>query len=173
MRFPFVSVPSAVLAGLLLIGCGSGDDAPEGWTVIDDEPSGIAVALPEEVDPQEQDSPTADGGTMTSRSYFLVQDGVEVGFNVLDLGGGTYDLEAGLEGTAGAIDGEIARSEPITVAGYDGLEAEVTFRDEFVAVFQLILLDDHVFQPMVSTEQSNREAADELFGQLLDSVDLG
>ncbi|NED94529.1 hypothetical protein G1H11_04310 [Phytoactinopolyspora alkaliphila] len=167
------ALSSAALVSLLLAGCGSGDDTPEGWTMIDDESSGIAVAMPENVDPQEQEAPTSDGGTMTTRSYFVVREGVEMGFNVLDLDGGTYDLEAGLEGTAAAIEGEIASREPITVDGYDGVEAEVIFQDDFVAVFQLILLDDHVLQPMVSTEQDNRSTGDEYFSQLVDSIDLG
>lgn len=173
---------AVLLSGLLLVGCGSDDEdssepeavVPEGWTVVIDEPSGIAVAMPEDVDPQEQDSPTSDGGTMKLRSYFMVADDiVEVGFNVLDLGGGTYDLDAGLEGVVGQIGGTVEDKEEITVDGHEAVQVEATVGDGAMTIFRLIVLDGHVLMPMVSSAEENHDQAEEYFGQLTGSIDLG
>jgi hypothetical protein len=152
-----------------------GIDSPGDWVLVTDEPSGISVAMPEEVAPEEQQTPSGDGELMTARSYFTLDaDGiVEVGFNVLDLDGGTYDLEAGLQGVVDQIEGTVERSDTITVHGNEGVEAEVSFGPSYVTTFQLIALDDHVLQPLVSSEQENSDHAEEYFEQLIGSIDLG
>jgi hypothetical protein len=110
----------------------------------------------------------------TFRRATLDADGiVEVGFNVLDLDGGTYDLEAGLQGVVDQIEGTVERSDTITVHGNEGVEAEVSFGPSYVTTFQLIALDDHVLQPLVSSEQENSDHAEEYFEQLIGSIDLG
>ncbi|NDL57696.1 hypothetical protein [Phytoactinopolyspora mesophila] len=151
----------------------AGVDIPDGWTLVTDEPSGISVALPDAVAPQEQEAPTGDGGTMTARSFFMVEGDVEVGFNVLDLDGGMYDLEVGMQGVADQIAGTVERSESITVDGNEGIEAEVSFGADYVTTFQLIELDDHVLQPLVSSEQQNSGQAEEYFEQITNSIELG
>lgn len=150
---------------------GGGVDV-SGWVEVTDADSGIALMMPQTVEPQDIESPTPDGGAMEGRSYFVVDAGVEVGYNVLGLDGRTYDLEAGLEGVAEAVNGTVASSESITVDGHDGIEAEIDM-DEAFATLQMIVVDDYVLQPLVATEDANRDTAEAYFTELVDSIDVG
>ncbi|MGH8828970.1 MAG: hypothetical protein ACRDVZ_15500 [Jiangellaceae bacterium] len=169
----------ATLAALCLVGCGADADnvssgAPDGWAVLVDEPSGVEIALPEAAEPIERQVPAANGETVTVRNYTSVIDTThEVGFNVLDADGDEYSLDAGAESAAGSIGGTLRNVEDITVAGRDAVQAEIVFGDGKLALFQLIVLDDHIVQPLVAGVEADREELQDTFDDLVGSVDLG
>lgn len=173
---------TTVLA-VALAGCGSsrsaaevaGQDAvvPADWTVVDDEPSGVSFALPSSSEPAEAQVPAADGEEVTVRNYVAREPEAEVGFNILDVPHGEYSLDAGVQSVASSLDGTVEDAESIDVGGHDAVQGSVSFGDDNVALFQLILIDDHVLQPLVAGESADREQLDHLFDQLVGSVDAG
>lgn len=179
------------LAALSLTGCSSAAEdvasapegstaadvssAPEGWTVLVDEPSGVELAMPVDVDPIENQVPSADGASVTVRTYSAVNEGgdQEVAFNVIDIGGGEYDLDLGAEGSAESIGGTLGNVEDITVDGHAGVQAEISFGDGQLALFQIVELDEHVIQPMVAGAEADRQELQDTFDDLVSSVDVG
>lgn len=193
-------IPTAVVVVLaaapLLAGCGqqdgsgSGDEAaadgaatddaatddgspavPDDWALVDDTPSGVTFALPEPSTPSEQEVPSPEGDEVTVRNYVAREDGAEVGFNVLDVPHGEYDLDAGLQSVVASLDGTVEDADPIDLDGHEGMEAEVRFGNGEVAIFQLIVTDHHVLQPLVAGNVDDRDRLDHYFDQLVDSVD--
>lgn len=146
--------------------------APGGWTLITDAPSGVTVALPSTADPVEQVVPAATGEAVTVRNYTALEAEFDIGFNVLDTPGESYSVEAGAEGVAGSIGGTVEESVPVETDGYPGIEAEVAFGDDELAIFRVIVLDEHVVQPLVAGSQGDRDELMGYFDQLVDSIDV-
>lgn len=183
-------VAVVVVMAAALAGCGqqggssSGDETatdgaatddepvvPDDWAVVDDTPSGVSFALPEASTPSEQEVPSPEGDEVTVRNYVAREDGAEVGFNVLDVPHGEYDLDAGLQSVVTSLDGTVEDAEPIDVDGHEGMEAEVSFGNGEVAIFQLIITEHHVLQPLVAGDADDRDRLGDYFDQLVDSVD--
>jgi hypothetical protein len=169
----------AALTALSLTGCAADTEntssaAPDGWAVLVDEPSGVEIALPEAAEPIERQVPAANGETVTVRNYTSVIDNtLEVGFNVLDANGEQYRLDAGAESAAESLGGTLRNVEDITVAGRDAVQAEIVFGDGKLAMFQLVVLDDHIVQPLVAGVEADRAELQDTFDDLVGSVDLG
>ena len=180
-----MSLAVTTVLAVAMAGCGSsrsaadvaGQDAaavvPADWTVVDDEPSGVSFALPSSSEPAEAQVPAADGEEVTVRNYVAREPQAEVGFNILDVPHGEYSLDAGVQSVASSLDGTVEDAESIDVGGHDAVQGSVSFGDDNVALFQLILIDDHVLQPLVAGESADREQLDQYFDQLVGSVDAG
>lgn len=175
---------SSVLVLVVLAGCsvpasgsaGSDSDAepvvPSDWTVVDDEPSGVTFALPSaDTSPSEEHVPAPDGEEVTVRNYVAMEPGAEIDFNILDVPRGEYSLDAALQGVVSSLDGTVEHTDDIDVGGHEAMQAEVSFGTGSVALFQLIVTDRHVLQPLVAGEETDREELDRYFHQLVESVD--
>ncbi len=145
---------------------------PSGWVLITDTPSGVSLALPSAADPVEQAVPAATGETVTVRNYTALEADVDIGFNVLDTPAESYSVEAGVEGVARSIGGTVDESAAVETDGHSGIEAEVGYGDGEVAIFRMIVLDEHVVQPLVAGAESDRDELMHYFDQLVDSIDL-
>lgn len=181
-------------AALTLAGCGSDDpeeDAgadlarvasdqavpnepttdEQGWTAITDEPSGITFTMPESIEPQANTATVADGSSVSLRNYFAMTDGgIEVGVNVIDTPGEDYDFDAGIEGVAGSLGGEVVARSDGEVAGNQAVDVEMTFGEGYIVFFQLVTGEEHIVQALASGPESERAAVQRTYQELSDSV---
>ena len=87
------------------------DQPPDDWVSVTDEPSGATFLLPDRTEPLKDTAITGDGGQVELRNYTATtDDGIEVGFNIIETPGDSYDLEAGITGGAKNPGGEIGSS---------------------------------------------------------------
>lgn len=148
------------------------DDAASEPVRVTDEVSGVSAELPQDVEPLEQTQPGPDGEELTLRTL-TASDGVtELGFNVLDIPAANYDLATGLEGTAGAIQGEVVEQREVEVDGYDSVWAEIDVSGQFTVFVQLIATDDYIVQPLVAGPVESREESLAAFEAVVASLEL-
>lgn len=164
----------AVLCLAVALGGCAGDDpaAADGWVPLVDEPSGAQFALPGEPEAHADSLPADDGSQVPLRNYVSVaEDGlVEVGLNVLDVPGESYDLDAGVAGVAQTLGGEVVSAVDTDVAGNPAVEVELSYGADMLVRFQLISTDEHVLQTLASGPESERDAVEATFQQLNDSL---
>jgi hypothetical protein len=165
---------AALAAVLVLTGC-AGDDrvAEDGWVPLVDEPSGAQFALPGEPEAHTDSLPADDGSEVPLRNYVSVAEGglVEVGLNVLDVPGESYDLDAGVTGVAQTLGAEVVSAVDTDVGGNPAVEVELSYGANMLVRFQLISTDEHVLQTLASGPESEREAVEATFQLLNDSLD--
>jgi hypothetical protein len=92
------------------------------WVAVTDEPSGLAVDLPEGVAPSEYSEELDDGGTWSERGYHHDSG---AGFVVSDALYETIDLVAVLDGHADSIDGTVESTEHTEALGRAALDGVV------------------------------------------------
>jgi hypothetical protein len=173
--------PQVALCAILLpmfTSCGDDDPVAQpvrGWVTVTDEPSGARIALPEKSEPASDTAADANGSQVTLRQYAATAaDGaVEVGFNVLDTRGGSYNLDTGVREVASSLHGYIVSQQPSDIDGHDAVNVEVSYGADNVVLFQLVNADEHVLQPLVAGPASRRDVVEETFEQLTDSLDVG
>ena len=170
----------ALCAILLVMFTACGDDVPmaqpaPGWVTVVDEPSGARIALPEKSEPAADTAADANGSQVTLRQYAATAAGgsVEVGFNVLDTRGGSYDLDTGVREVATSLHGQIVSTQPTETDGHDAVSAEISYGADNLVLFQLVNADEHVLQPLVAGPASRRNVVEETFEQLTESLDVG
>lgn len=184
-RAPGLLAAAASLV-LLVAGC-AGDDAGGvaetadagggtdggGWELVTDDASGARFELPAPSESHEDTAAVADGTEVSLRNYAAVtpDQAVEVGLNVLDVPGGSYDLEAGVAGVADTLAADVVSAVPIEVDGNPAVEVELSYGDDMFVLFQLITTDEHVLQTLASGPESERAAVEATFQQLNDSLE--
>ena len=148
--------------------------ANPGWTTVIDEPSGASIDLPEDARPQSDTAPDAEGSTITLRNYTTTAAGgmVEVGFNVLDTQGGHVDFDECVQQVASTLDGTVVSTKETNVEGHDAVDAEVSYGQGNVVLFELVDADEHVLQPLVAGPAVHRQLVEETFEQLTGSLDV-
>ncbi len=173
------SLSRLALCGALVVvsgACGKSEPEPaaSGWITVTDQPSGASIELPQPTRPQSETAPDADGSSVTLRNYATTAAGgaVEVGFNVLDTGGGRYDLDEGVQQVAFSLDGTVVSKRETDVDGHDAVDVEVSYGRGNVVLFQLVNADDHVLQPLVAGPADRRELVEETFEHLTGSLDV-
>lgn len=143
---------SIVVAFVAVSVAGCGEDepsaepyasAPAGWIAVTDAPSGVTVALPEAVEPQEFSGPALDGSIMEGRFYMVEDATGGVGFGIYDTSPEAYSLQVGIAGAAEGMGGTLESSDPIEIQGRTGIEGEISL-DSGSGLVRLILLDEHV-----------------------------
>jgi hypothetical protein len=147
----------------------------DGWVTVTDEPSGARIALPEKTEPASNTASDANGSQVTFRQYAATAaDGeVEVGFNVLDTRGGSYDLDTGVREVATSLHGRVVSAQPTDIDGFDAVDVEVSYGTGNMVLFQLVSANEHVLQPLVAGPASRRDVVEETFEQLTRSLDIG
>lgn len=153
---------------------GASEDTGSEWIDLTDEPSGARFALPSQAEPMENTAPVSDGSTVSLRNYSaMTLDGlVEVGFNVIDTPGDEYSFEAGVDGVASTLDGEVVDSTEIDVDGNAGVDVEMTYGEGYVVLFQLITTEDHIIQTLASGPQAERAVVEDVYQQLNESLEV-
>lgn len=145
-------------------------DAPE-WASITDEPSGITFTMPEHTEPQTNSATVGDGSSVSLRNYSAMTDGeIELGFNVIDTPGADYDFDAGIQGVAGSLDGEVVTRSETEVDGNPAVDVEMTFGEGYIVFFQLVTGEEHIVQALASGPESERDAVRQTYQQLSGSV---
>ncbi len=143
------------------------------WVTVTDEPSGATFQLPDPAEPQADTAPTGDGGEVTLRNYSATtDDGIELGFNIIDTPGDSYDLDAGVEGVASTLGGEVVSSVDTEVAGQGAVDVELTYGEDMFVLFTLVSTEDHVMQTLASGPESERPAVEATFEQLTESLEV-
>ena len=99
-------------------------------------------------------------------------EGIEVGFNIIETPGDTYDLEAGIAGVANTLGGEILSSEDTELFGQHAVDVEMSYGDDMFVVFTLISTEDYVMQTLASGPESERPAVEATFEQLTESLEV-
>ncbi|HEY9378206.1 MAG TPA: hypothetical protein VIQ02_14065 [Jiangellaceae bacterium] len=171
----------AALCAIILVmftACSTDDPMAQpanGWVTVTDEPSGARIALPEKTKPASDTAADANGSQVTFRQYEATAAGgaVEVGFNVLDTRGGTYDLDTGVREVATSLHGQVVSARPTDIDGHDAVNVEVSYGEDNVVLFQLVSADEHVLQPLVAGPASRRDVVEDTFEQLTESLDVG
>ena len=144
------------------------------WFIITDQPSGITFTMPEQIDAQSNTATVADGTSVALRNYSaMTVDDIEVGFNVIDTPGEEYDFDAGIEGVATTLGGEVVSRTETEVAGGPAVDVEMTYGDGYIVFFQLVTGDEHIVQSLASGPQSERAAVEVTYEQLSESVEVG
>lgn len=151
----------------------AGDDEAD-WVVLTDEPSGTTFALPERVDPEENSATISDGSSVQLRNYSAMATSgeIEVGFNVIDTPGEQYSFEAGVDGVANTLGGEVISTNEIEVSGHDAVDVEMAYGGDYIVFFQLITTDDHILQALASGPEAERDVVEEAYQQLGDSLEV-
>jgi hypothetical protein len=148
-------------------------DRPAGWVTVTDEPSGATFLLPDPTEPLKDTAVTEDGGEVELRNYAVTtDDGIEVGFNIIETPGDSYDLEAGIAGVANTLGGEILSSEDTELLGQHAVDVEMSYGDDMFVVFTLISTEDYVMQTLASGPESERPAIEATFEQLTESLEV-
>jgi hypothetical protein len=148
------------------------DDAE--WFSITDQPSGITFMMPEQIDAESNTATVADGTSVALRNYSaMTMDDIEVGFNVIDTPGEGYDFDAGIEGVATTLDGEVVSRTETDVAGSPAVDVEMTYGDGYIVFFRLVTGDEHIVQSLASGPQTERAAVEVTYQQLSESVEVG
>src|SRR5215207_3103957 len=134
---------------LLVSATACADDEPvaspaDGWVTVTDQPSGAQIALPEGAQPSADTATDANGSQVTLRHYAATAAGgaVEVGFNVLDTDGGSYDLDTGVREVASSLYGRVVSARPTDIDGHDARDVEVSYGTDNVVLFQLVDADE-------------------------------
>lgn len=141
------------------------------WIVITDEPSGITFEMPERAEPQANSATVADGTPVDLRNYSLMTDGdVELGFNVIDTPGKDYDFDAGINGVAATLGGEVVSTTETQVDGNAAVDVEMTYGEGYIVFFQLVTGKEHIVQALASGPEDERAAIQRTYQQLSDSV---
>lgn len=141
------------------------------WVAITDEASGITFEMPEAADPQANSATVAEGMSVDLRNYSaMVGDDIELGFNVIDTPGADYDFDAGIQGVAASLDGEVVSSTEAQVDGNEAVDVEMIYGEEYIVFFQLVTGEEHIVQSLASGPQSERAAVQQTYQQLSDSV---
>ena len=149
------------------------DRTPAGWVTVTDEPSGATFLLPDPAEPLKDTAVTEGGGEVELRNYTVTtDDGIEVGFNIIETPGDSYDLEAGIAGVANTLGGEILSSEDTELLGQDAVDVEMSYGDDMFVVFTLISTEDYVMQTLASGPESERPAVEATFEQLTESLEV-
>jgi hypothetical protein len=148
-------------------------DRPADWVTVTDEPSGATFLLPDPTAPLKDTAVTEDGGEVELRNYAVTtDDGIEVGFNIIETPGDSYDLEAGIAGVANTLGGEILSSEDTELLGQHAVDVEMSYGDDMFVVFTLISTEDYVMQTLASGPESERPAVEATFEQLTESLEV-
>lgn len=148
-------------------------DRPAGWVTVTDEPSGATFLLPDPTEPLKDTAVTEDGGEVELRNYTVTtDDGIEVGFNIIETPGDSYDLEAGIAGVANTLGGEILSSEDTELLGQHAVDVEMSYGDDMFVVFTLLSTEDYVMQTLASGPESERPAVEATFEQLTESLEV-
>lgn len=144
------------------------------WVNLTDKASGARFALPSKVEPRENTATVQDGSDVSLRNYATqVGDGVvEVGFNIIDTPGASYDLEAGVDGVASTLEGEVVASSDTEVDGHAAVDVEISYGEDMLVLFQLIRAGDHVMQTLASGPQSDRETVEATYQELNESLEV-
>jgi hypothetical protein len=143
------------------------------WVTVTDEPSGATFQLPDPAEPNVNTATTDDGGEVALRNYAAItDDGIELGFNIIDTPGDAYDLEAGVEGVATTLGGEVVSSVHTEVSGQEAVDVEMTYGDDRFVLFTLISTDEYVMQTLASGPESERPAVEATFEQLNESLEV-
>jgi len=153
----------------------TGESGPlDQWVPITDEPSGARFSLPTDAEPMEDTATVEDGSHVELRNYSSIAMGgvVEVGFNIIDTEGTGYDLEAGVDGVANTLDGEVVSAVDTEVDGSPAVDVEMTYGEDQVVLFQLVSTDDHVLQTLASGPESAREAVEITYQKLNESLEV-
>jgi hypothetical protein len=149
------------------------DQPPDDWVSVTDEPSGATFLLPDRTEPLKDTAITEDGGEVELRNYAATTDeGIEVGFNIIETPGESYDLEAGISGVASTLGGEILSSEDTELLGQDAVDVEMSYGDDMFVMFTLISTEDYVMQTLASGRESERPAVEATFEQLTESLEV-
>jgi len=149
------------------------DQPPDDWVIVTDEPSGATFLLPDRTEPLKDTAITDDGGEVELRNYAATtDDGIEVGFNIIETPGDSYDLEAGIAGVANTLGGEILSSEDTEVSGLDAVDVEMSYGNDMFVMFTLISTEDHVMQTLASGPDSERPAVESTFEHLTESLEV-
>lgn len=143
------------------------------WVTVTDEPSGATFLLPDPTEPLTDTALTRDGNEVALRNYSATtDDGIELGFNIIDASGESYDLDAGVAGVANTLDGEVVSSVETEVSGQEAVDVEMTYGEDMVVLFTLIPTDDHVMQTLASGPEAERPAVEATFEQLNESLEV-
>lgn len=149
------------------------DQPPDDWVSVTDEPSGATFLLPDRTEPAEDTAIAEDGGQVELRNYAATtDDGIEVGFNIIETPGDTYDLEAGIAGVASTLGGKILSSEETEVSGLDAVDVEMSYGNDMFVMFTLISTEDYVMQTLASGPDSERPAVESTLEQLTESLEV-
>lgn len=153
---------------------GTDREGGRGWATLTDGPSGASFALPGRVDRWEDTAAVDDGSEVPLRNYSATADDgmVELGFNVIDTPGESYDLDAGVGGVEESLDGAVVDSTDTEVDGYSAVDVELSYGDDMLMLFQLIRADEHVMQPLVSGPEADRGTVEAAYEQLNTSVEV-
>ncbi len=96
---------------------------PAGWTLYTSPTDGYSVAFPTEPTTSSQPMPTGDGGSLPLSTTRASGGDREFAVNYFALpAGGTFDAEAGRDGSLGDFSATLVSSVPIELAGRTGLE---------------------------------------------------
>jgi hypothetical protein len=148
---------------------GDADDAE--WVAITDEPSGITFSMPEAIEAQANSATVADGTSVALRNYSVMVEGdVELGFNVIDTAGEGYDFDAGIQGVADTLGGDVVSTTETEAGGYPAVDVEMTYGEGYIVFFQLVTGEEHIVQSLASGPESQRAAVQQTHQQLSDSV---
>jgi hypothetical protein len=143
------------------------------WVTVTDELSGATFLLPDPTEPLTDTALTRDGDEVALRNYSATtDDGIELGFNIIDASGESYDLDAGVAGVANTLDGEVVSSVETEVSGQEAVDVEMTYGEDMVVLFTLIPTDDHVMQTLASGPEAERPAVEATFEQLNESLEV-
>lgn len=141
------------------------------WVAITDEPSGITFTMPELVEPQANDAAVGEGASVALRNYTtMAEEDIEVGFNVIDTPGADYDFDAGIQGVANSLGGEVVSTTEAEVDGNEAVDVEMTYGEDYIVFFQLATGEEHIVQSLASGRQGERDAVQQTYRQLTDSV---
>ncbi|HEU4541554.1 MAG TPA: hypothetical protein VFR23_10565 [Jiangellaceae bacterium] len=145
----------------------------DNWVAITDGPSGATFLLPDPAEPLADTAITEDGGEVALRNYSATTDnGIELGFNIIDTPGDSYDLDAGVEGVANTLGGEVVSSVDTEVSGQEAVDVEMTYGDDMFVLFTLVPTEDYVMQTLASGSESERPAVEATFEQLTESLEV-
>lgn len=141
------------------------------WVGMTDEPSGITFTMPERIEPESNSASVGDGSSVSLRNYSaMAGDEIEIGLNVIDTPGADYDFDAGIQGVAGTLDGEVVTKNETEVDGNPAVDVEMTYGEGYIVFFQLVTGEEHIVQALASGPESERATVQQNYQQLSDSV---
>ncbi len=150
------------------------DEASDEWVTVTDELSGATFQLPDPSQPDSNTAVTEDGTEVALRNYSATTDGgIEVGLNIIDTPGDSYDLEAGVEGVADSLGGEVVATAESEVAGQDAVGVTMAYGGDKLVLYALISTEDHVLQTLAAGPESERPAIEAAYEHLNGSLEVG